>query len=200
MKNGNNGSVGSNIVEDVLWSLLAILWYQELVFRRIQGMSYSESKTALWVIAAVSLAFGIYITVNRKRSALNIFVNVVTPFEIYTLLTYSRDMPVFVFAVISAAIILSGVYWFSMMTKRIKDNARKKEIIITRLKRCCLQTRKIAACCLSVIPAFVIVSALSGELLFSPSVTAEIGVPSEEKTAEDGIKSFSVPDENLLDE
>ena len=59
------------IKEHVIWSLLAFLWFRNLIFRCIPNCTYTESLVGFGVIAVCVAAVGMAISWQRNRNYKN---------------------------------------------------------------------------------------------------------------------------------
>lgn len=196
MNNNNTMSKGYYVFEHIFWSAIAMIWYRNLLFRSIGGMSYSSSRTVLWSVLLVAVVLGVLISWKRRRNNLSLFVNVATPFEIYTLITYAHNFSAIVWIATFIAVLLSGLYTFLLLTQQIKNRTRKRAIIKKRILRASLGSRTIIACCFLSLILCLGVNAVFGGFIFSPSVAAENKNAQEEITTANNIDMISQLDEN----
>lgn len=197
MRNKNTMSKGVYLFENVFWSAIAMIWYRCLLFRCVNGMSYFNSAMTLWALTVTSVPLGMWITWGKRRNRLNIFVNVSTPFVIYTLIAYFHNFPALVWTVGAVAAVLAAVYSALTLTWRIRDRADKGAVIVRRIIRSALGARTIVTCCMSLLILCLGVGTIFGGFLFSPNVRAERKSAGEEMTAWDHIEVVSRLDEEV---
>ena len=75
------------IADHLVWLVTAMIWYRNVFFFGIPGMTVSQSKIILWISVLVLVALGCIITIKRRRNALSVFVNIFLPYEMYAAVT-----------------------------------------------------------------------------------------------------------------
>ena len=156
MTNNNTMSKGCYLFEHIFWGILTLIWFNNILFRNIEGLTYDQSRHFLWCTIILSLTVGAAITWKKRRNNLSLFVNVIIPYELYSL-------------VIAVSLLLSIMYVVLVLKPKIRAKARKEAVIKARLVRSFLGTRTVVACCLSIMVLVLGVSSFFGVLFFSPS-------------------------------
>ena len=83
MKNKCTMQPSKFIADHLVWLVTAMIWYRNVFFFGIPGMTVSQSKIILWISVLVLVALGCIITIKRRRNALSVFVNIFLPYEMY---------------------------------------------------------------------------------------------------------------------
>ena len=65
MKNRNTMGNIEYALKNALWGLIGMIWYRNVLFRPIPGISYAQSKMMLWGLAVVCIIVGASITKER---------------------------------------------------------------------------------------------------------------------------------------
>lgn len=187
MTNKNTRSKGEYALDHILWGLISWLWFTKSLFRNIEGLSYDRSRLILLGTLTASILLGLAVTWKRRRNNLSLFVNLVLPYEIYTLIVYRETAPVLIRILIITSVCLSVIYAVLVLSPHIRAGARKAVVLWRRLTHSALGIRTIAACCLSVLLLALGASAVFGIAFFSPSTAADDPLDHEEVTLEENI-------------
>lgn len=81
------------IIDHLVWLITAMIWYRNVFFAVIPGMTVRQSKMILWISVLILTALGCFITIRKRRNALSVFVNVFLPYELYAVVTYRAVLP-----------------------------------------------------------------------------------------------------------
>lgn len=169
MTNNNTMSKGCYLFEHIFWGILTLIWFNNILFRNIEGLTYDQSRHFLWCTIILSLTVGAAITWKKRRNNLSLFVNVIIPYELYSLVAYYHTVCIFTWSLIAVSLLLSIMYVVLVLKPKIRAKARKEAVIKARLVRSFLGTRTVVACCLSIMVLVLGVSSFFGVLFFSPS-------------------------------
>lgn len=82
MTNNNTMSKGYYLFEHIFWGILTLIWFNNILFRNIEGLTYDQSRHFLWCTIILSLTVGAAITWKKRRNNLSLFVNVIIPYEL----------------------------------------------------------------------------------------------------------------------
>lgn len=149
-RNNNTISKGMFIFESIIAEIIAIFMYRVILLRCVGNLDYYESIDAFFVLTVVFTLFGIAVTYGKHRNAISIFINTVTPLGLFTVASYYRTAPVLIWSFVALAIVLSLAYVIPTFAKKIKNEARRKTIISSRIRRSFVFTRFVTAFCLFV--------------------------------------------------
>ena len=75
MTNNNTMSKGCYLFEHIFWGILTLIWFNNILFRNIEGLTYDQSRHFLWCTIILSLTVGAAITWKKRRNNLSLFVN-----------------------------------------------------------------------------------------------------------------------------
>lgn len=103
----NSMTCGQYVREHLIWGVLALFLYRQLLFRTLPGQSFTVSKLVFWVVVLVSLLVSCLCTCRRQRNTLHMAADLILPLGIYSMLAFWRDLPVGV--AIGAGISLAAV-------------------------------------------------------------------------------------------
>ena len=95
MTNNNTMSKGYCLFEHIFWGILTLIWFNNILFRNIEGLTYDQSRHFLWCTIILSLTVGAAITWKKRRNNLSLFVNVIIPYELYSLIAYDHTVCIF---------------------------------------------------------------------------------------------------------
>lgn len=195
MTNSNTMSKGEYLFEHFFWGIISLIWFNSILFRTIRGITYAQSKHFLWLALIMSITFGVLITWKKRRNNLSLFVNIIMPFELYSLTAYQYTAPVLTWSLVGVSLLISITYVFLVFKPKIRAKARRKAIIKARLIRSFFGMRTVAAFCMSVMVLLLGVSSLFGVFFFSPSTISAKEARSEEVTIAKNIEVVSLLEE-----
>ena len=196
MRDINTMSKWAYIFENAFWSILAVFWYKRVLFTNIFDYDDDTSKWILYLTVGVLVIIGILLTYKRRRNCVNVFINVVFPFVIFSTFAYITYLKPFIIALLVVSIISSLVYvgmtkWYSY-----SESCRKqKHFSVTRFS--ILGSRTIVTSCLMLLVAYLVLSTVTGVQLFRPaSEKAENDVPSFAEYYESNADTFDKLEQN----
>ncbi len=68
MRNKNTQGKVEYLLETLLWTLLALWYYRNVLFSTVPGVGYDGSVRLLYLLAAGGAALGILLTFRRRRN------------------------------------------------------------------------------------------------------------------------------------
>ena len=190
----NTFSKTEYILEGFTWITLIYIIYSEILLRNINGLSLNQSRLCLWLIIVAIVVFGFIITWNKTRNMISMFVIVLLPFDLYTLVIWQRTAQNLIVIVIVASFIASIVFLALVWNRQIRAGARRKIIIVRRLKRSILGIVTIITFCSSLVLLALGVSSVFHTFLLSPSKVQD------KTTLNDSITTVCKFDEGLWGE
>lgn len=178
MRDVNSMTKGAYVFENVFWSILAVFWYKRVLFTNIFDYDDDTSKWILYFTVGVFVIIGILLTYKHRRNNVNVFINVISPFVVFSAFAYMVYLKPFIIVLLIIAVISSLVYvgmtkWYSY-----SESCRKqKHFSVTRFS--ILGSRTIVTSCLMLLVAYLVLSTVTGVQLFRPgSEKAKNDVPS----------------------
>lgn len=191
-----NNTMGKTeyIFENVFWALISMIWYKNILYRSIPGYTLALSKLVLWGLLMLFIAFGVALTIAFRRNNFSVFVNVITPYEVYSIIAFQKDMAVLSIAALGLALLISSAYLLLILTKTVQNKARKKQILRRRIRYGIHGARTIIAFCMMIFIVPIGINALFGETMAFKTTTAEVSNSEAEYTIAANIDTVS----NLL--
>lgn len=169
-------------LELLFWMGLAMLWYRTMLFRPVLALSNRQSRLLLWVLVVAGLLGGYALTCRTRRNGWNLFVTVLLPFEVYSLLTYGPYFPALSLASLGAALALTAAYSLWVLLSPIRRPDRRRAILLRRGAVSLMGGRSILALCTTVVLAAVVGTALRGGVLLVPDRRAQDGTQGQKDT------------------
>lgn len=159
---------GEYIKENVIWSLIAFLWFKSLLFRCIPNCTYNESLMWFLIISICVVTAGIAISWRRNRNYKNLLENIVLSWGVFACITYMqlyKKWITYTLLIIGAfSLILSMIVLF----RRIKRHDKRRKIMIRRIEKvAALCKRNVAAASLVIIAPILVSSIFYGSMLNS---------------------------------
>lgn len=195
MTNSNTMSKGYYLFEHISWGIISLIWFNNILFRNIEGLTYDQSRHFLWCAIVFSITVGVVITWKKRRNNLSLFVNVIIPYELYSIIAYFHTASILMWTLIALSLLLSIMYVILVLKPKIRAKARRKAVIKARLTKSFLGTRTVSACCLSIMVLVLGVSSFFGVLFFSPSENPVKMSSGEEVTIANNIEIVSLLEE-----
>ena len=93
MKNRNTMKPREYIFDNLFWAITAMIWYRNIIFVSLPGIPVVWSKCILWFAVFTFVALGCVLTFEKRRNNVSIIVNILLPYELYTVLTYYVYIP-----------------------------------------------------------------------------------------------------------
>ena len=148
------------------------------------------------ITVGVFVIIGILLTYKHRRNNVNVFINVISPFVIFSTFAYMTYLKPFIIALLVIAVISSLVY--VGMTKRYLYSVacrKQKNFSFTRFS--VLGSRTIVTSCLMLLVAYLVFSTVTGVQLFRPgSEKAESDVPGFAEYYESNADTFDKLEQN----
>lgn len=191
MTNNNTISKWGYIFEHIFWGVLSMVWFNNILFRNVDGLTFNQSRLFLWLALIVSATLGIAFTWEKRRNNLSLFVNIIMPYELYSFISYRHTAPFLMWSLAALSLLLSITYMVLIFKPKIRARSRKKAIIWARLIKSFLGTRTVGACCMTVMILVLGVSSSFGILFFSPSANSAKRTSGEEVTIAKNIEAVS---------
>ena len=196
MRDINSMTKGAYVFENVFWPILAVFWYKRVLFTNIFDYDDDTSKWILYFTVGVFVIIGILLTYKHRRNNVNVFINVISPFVVFSAFAYMTYLKPFIIVLSVIAVISSLVYvgmtkWYSYSASCRKQ----KHFSVTRFS--ILGSRTIVTSCLMLLVAYLVFSTVTGVQLFRPaSEKAENDVPCFAEYYESNAEIFDKLEQN----
>lgn len=155
--------------DNAFWGLAAMAWYRNVLFRAIPGIPYTQSKIILWALATICIIVGVILTNVKRRNNFSILINVLTPFEVYAVISFKEYLFHCYSWFFYVAASLSTLYFCFAIAPSI---GRKKSV---RFARCFehgfLGARTVAVCCIALVLAPAALNGLFGNTIVQSDIT-----------------------------
>lgn len=172
------------LAETIWKSLIAIIWYQHLLFRCLPGMTYAVSKGLLWGSLLLSVVLGTFLVFRHRRTAWTSVVCVVLPLGIYTVLTYLHTFQAMIKSLLLAAGVVSLLCMAMILFRRIRKSSWKnrRKVWCYRFRRSLFAIQSSYAAAFLAIMLLLAVGGVFGTGILQGTALATVGVVSEEQT------------------
>lgn len=151
MTNNNTMSKGEYVFDHIFWGIISMIWFNNVLFRNIERLTFVQSRLFLWLSVIISIAAGVTLTWKKRRNKLSLFVNIVMPYELYSFIAYRNTAPILAWSGLAVSLLLSFSYVILILKPKIRTRARRESVIRARAIRSFLGTRTVVACCLSIL-------------------------------------------------
>lgn len=103
------------VTENIYWGAIGMLWYRLVCFRGIGYMHSWQCKGILWAMVILFMIGGIALTYKNYRNYYSMTINILLPFEVYTLISYATYLTKWVIVVVIITAIGIGWYCYRMV-------------------------------------------------------------------------------------
>lgn len=168
MKERDTYKLGSFIFDTVLFTVLFIMAFKNIIFKPIGDLSYDVSLYCLWGILIISSVLGIICHTKGNRNLPAMCANVIMGYGIFSLITYFNNFPILIYIIIVLVII--GLIVNAILVW--KYNKRNGEVKIDNqliIKRIVSNSYNIIAYCLGVLVLILSLNSLIGLSFLNPS-------------------------------
>lgn len=192
MKDSNTLSK-SSFIENTIWLgiNLAII-FRFTCFSGIYEITVFQSKLVFWALVVFLIPLGTYIAYAKRRNYLSILVNIALPFEIYTIVSTFRYIPIVHIIALSIVTILGLSYFGLIVFHKIKNKKHLKKIVFNRIKFASLGTRTIIAVLLLSVTLPVCVKSVFGYELISSNVDVSIEASDDKWSLSNNIETVAM--------
>lgn len=186
MKKRNTMKPREYILENLFWAVTAMIWYRNIFFVALPGITITCSKLLLWLAVLVFVAIGCAITLKKRRNNVSMIVNILLPYELYAVLTYNAYIPKLVWGSIIVSALLSIGFILLAITPDKQQTKSKARGFERHLKHGLLGARTIASVCMLILLVPLGVKLIFGHGIMSTTVTS---VDSASKASEWTVKN-----------
>lgn len=178
------------IIECVVWGLISMIWYKNILFRCLENHSYTESRIFLWGLIALSIVLCRFFAFKKKRTYWTLIVALVLPYGMYTILSYHSTLGHMITNVLLLASVISLLFAILILARKVKNPAKKKQVIRLRLYRCFMRTSSVFAVGMLVIMLPMFLHGAFGTALFKSNVHATAENMKQEQTISNNIETI----------
>ena len=173
MRTTNTMGIWEFIFNHILYLFIAIIWYKH-IFRCLDNFTYKESKMVLTLLIALSIIIGFYIELRKRRNDFSVFVNIMIPYGIYTVLTYFQIKKLTIAIVLCTCSVLSILYALFVLNKRVRHKKKIKKIIKRKIEWIIASTQAIFATGFAIILGIMLIPQITENSLMHAKVEATI--------------------------
>lgn len=152
MTNRNTMEPLEYILDNFFWGILAMIWFRNIYFIRLPGLTLKWSKIILWVLVVGFMALGCAMTFRKRRNRLSLWVNLLLPYELYIVITYRAYVPGRVWGVLVFSGILSITFLILALLPDRQAEESEQIPLERRLKHGALGARTIFSICMLILP------------------------------------------------
>ena len=140
----NTLSKRNYVLETVFWAVIAFIWYNNLFFTNISGRTVLESNVILIAMIAFAVLANSVFTLRWRRNTASAVTSVLTPFGVYSYITYEKYMPKAYKVIVLVGIAVCAIAAFWIVLSRIQTKTKKRRIV-TKAKMTYLTVRFVGA-------------------------------------------------------
>lgn len=178
------------LLKCALYGVAGVVWYRNLLFRALPGLSYGQSWIVLWGLVAWSVITGTFFCYRCRKTEWTADVSVLLPFGLYTVVAYARLAWKLAAAALGVAAVLSAVTVAATMTGKVGEGNRKA-VLRRRAYRCFCRCQSYLAVSLTVVMVLLGVRGIFRKPLAEPaSVSPEAGRQGPEQTISGNMETL----------
>ncbi len=190
MRGRNTMDLWSYRIELVFWAGLCMFWYRSALFRPVLELSNRQSRLLLWALAAAGVLLGYLLGRRTRRNNWNVWMTVLSPYGVYTVLAYGKYVPMLCRGVLCAALVLTVFYGLWVLLSPIRCPERRRAILLRRTGVVLMGGRSIFTLCSLALLAVGMSSVLRGGVLLVPDRKATDGYQGEKETINGHIQEL----------
>lgn len=184
------------VIEGIVWSLISMIWYKNLLFRCLEGYTFNQSRVILFGMLAASIILCRFWVFRVCRNYWTLIVALLLPYGIYTILAYNDTLKYLTSCVLLIAGIISCLFSLLILTRRVKNTAKKTKIVRRRAYRCFWHAVSVFALGMAVIMMPMILHGAFGTTIFKSSVRATSENNYQDQTISNNIEMIMKLQEN----
>ncbi len=170
MTNKNTMSGFHYVLDTLLWSACAFVWYQSLCFFCLPGKDFIDSKSFMMIFAIICTVAGVVLTFKNRRNRLSVMVNALFPYGVYAALSMYGIYTARVIVAVVIAAVLCAFFIFMVAIRPRRSRSRSLvSVIAFRLKHCVLGARTIVTLCALIIIIPVALNSVLGKGVYTES-------------------------------
>lgn len=178
MQSINTKEKSEFIFDHAFWVAVSMIWYKNTLFKCIPNYTLKASEIILWSLVLLLTALGVALTFANHRNSISTLVNILIPYELYTVIVFWRDQKRFATISLCVSLLLTICYLILLFSPKIKSSEKRGRIIIRRAKRAFLGSRTIISFCMIIFLLPMGINAVFGRTVAFKAADAE--VPSED--------------------
>ena len=198
MKDKSTMGLTEYVVSSFIFELVFWIYYRLILFRNIQGLTYTQSKYFLFLIIIFSFLVCTFIIFSKKKKFTTIMVHTMISYGIYTIYAYKRSIIKKVNVILLIAFIICAIYAILLFKKKILSK-NKKLIIKNRISIYLMNSITIVSILLSTILVPMLIESIFDFSIFKPTISAKQPKSLEEKYFLNNLEILSKIQESKWD-
>ena len=126
MRNKNTQGKVEYLLETLLWTLLALWYYRNVLFSTVPGVGYDGSVRLLYLLAAGGAALGILLTFRRRRNWLSVLTGALCSLGTYFVLSFWQTSRGRILRLLAVAVLAAVCYGGVVLLNYIRDRRAKR--------------------------------------------------------------------------
>lgn len=187
MKDISTKGICGYLFDCIFYTVVSMIWYKNLLFRCLPGMTYAKSKMTLWIMIGFSILICAFILNRYTRTGWTVLAALIIPFGLYTVLTYTTTVGNWMLVVLYLAIALAVIYSVFVLTRKIKNRRNRSKIIKRRLHCCCVTLQSSLAIAMLLVVGIIGVQGIFGDSILKSSVSATVNEQGVSQTISNNI-------------
>ena len=179
----NTKSQGEHIFDHVIYGLLVMIIYRNVLFRSLPELSFAESKIVLWGMYVGLLSLCAALSMKNYRNNISLVSNILLPLELYTLIAYWNTAKSAWIWFLTVGLLLS-MGWFVLVVTGFKENRKR---IYRYLIHGFVGARSVAVVVIALMLAPVALNAAMGNAVVQSNVAPVSGNAEGKATIADNI-------------
>lgn len=163
----NTKSQGEYIFDHVIYGLLVMIIYRNVLFRSLPELSFSESKFVLWGMYVGLLSLGAALSMKNYRNNISLVSNILLPLELYTLIAYWNTAKSAWIWILTVGLLISMGWFVLVVVTGFKENRKR---IHRYLIHGFVGARSVAVCSIVLMLAPVALNTVMGNAVVQSNV------------------------------
>lgn len=170
MKNKNTMGEVKYVIINIFGPAVALIFYLTFAFIPLEGHSTRESEIILYIMIIIFNVFNVLITLNKRRNAVSVAVNILLPLEIYTIAANMGIFKVQAITILFIASILSLGFIGIVVFRSVPAGKDPRKLYKRRIKHALLGARTIVAVVLCFFMIYSVFNSLTGKNLYKTNM------------------------------
>lgn len=175
------------LMKCAFYGALAMIWYRNLLFRCLGNLTYKESKILLWSMLVGYILLEGLVFFRNHRTSWTVIVTLLLPYGFYTGLTYMRTIGTRIKIIFVISVVFALSYMILVMTRKVRNQRKKKQIFIKRFCRCLSDIQSFIAVGMAIIMLPLFLKGVFGTAIFKSSVKATNANGMQKQTVDNNI-------------
>ena len=126
----STGNLKEYLLDCLFYSVISMIWYRNLLFRCLPGLTYTQSKVALWGMIGISFFVCTFFLNRYMWTGWTVTKALSIPYGVYTVAAYQNTAGSWMPVVFVSASILAIAYMILVLSRKIKNRRKRHASVV----------------------------------------------------------------------